>query len=117
MVPLEQEMSKPLAETIMIQEQLGFALNRSGKRKKAEKILLNVIKKRGPSSETLGPSSETLGPSRKGLKDQWKEAHKAGKKELANGFLEKALDTYFEGFETDWRDVYSGVNAATLSEI
>jgi hypothetical protein len=110
MVPLEQEMSKPLAETIMIQEQLGFALNRSGKRKKAEKILLNVIKKRGPSSETLGPS-------RKGLKDQWKEAHKAGKKELANGFLEKALDTYFEGFETDWRDVYSGVNAATLSEI
>ncbi len=35
----------------------------------------------------------------------------------AQGFLEKAIDTYLAGFETDWRDAYPGINAITLMEL
>lgn len=34
-----------------------------------------------------------------------------------NFFLNKAIDTYLKGFESDWRDPYPGINAVTLMEI
>ena len=32
-------------------------------------------------------------------------------------FLDKAIDAYLRGFEADWRDAYSGINAVTLMEL
>ncbi len=33
---------------------------------------------------------------------------------LAAGFLDRAIGMYRQGFESDWRDAYPGVNLATL---
>jgi hypothetical protein len=47
-------MSVPLAATVLVQEQLGLALNRAGRGAEAERVLLDLIGNRGPSSETYG---------------------------------------------------------------
>jgi hypothetical protein len=105
-------MSKPLAEMVMVQEQLALALNRDGRGVKAEKILLELIQKRG------GGSSETFGILGRVYKDRWETALKDGNNKLkAAGFLNKAIDSYLKGFESDWRDAYPGINAVTLMEI
>jgi hypothetical protein len=31
--------------------------------------------------------------------------------------LKRAIETYLEGFEADWRDAYPGINAVTLMEV
>jgi hypothetical protein len=36
---------------------------------------------------------------------------------LARGLLNKAIDAYRRGFETDWRDAYPGINAIKLMEL
>ena len=110
MINLVDEMSKPLASTVLVQEQLGLALNRNGEGEKAERILLELIKKRGPSSETYGILGRVY-------KDRWEAASKKGNTFLAKGLLERAIDAYTKGFEADWRDAYPGINAVTLMEI
>lgn len=110
MVSLIERMPHPLARTPMVREQLGFALNRLKRRLEAERVLLELIKDRGPSSETYGILGRVY-------KDQWSEAQRAGDAFLAAGLLEKAVDAYLKGFEADWRDTYPGINAATLMEI
>jgi hypothetical protein len=52
MIALVGKMSRPLAETVIVQEQLALALNRAGKGEQAERVLLDLIDRRGPSSET-----------------------------------------------------------------
>jgi hypothetical protein len=52
MIAVIEKMPLPLADTAVVQEQLGFALNRLKKRDQAESVLLKVIERRGPSSET-----------------------------------------------------------------
>jgi hypothetical protein len=94
----------------MVQEQLAFALNRAGESEKAEKVLTDLVKARGASSETLGILGRVY-------KDRWEAAMKAKEKLLARGLLDKALNTYMRGFEADWRDAYPGVNAVTLMEL
>lgn len=110
MISLVQVMSPPLAATVMVQEQLALALNREGKGKAAEKVLINLLAKRGPSSETYGILGRIY-------KDRWEEAFKKGDHFTASGLLDKAIDTYLKGFEADWRDAYPGINAVTLMEI
>ena len=110
MIALTQKMSKPLAATPLVQEQLGLALNRAGRGEEAERVLLNQIAQRGASSETCG----NLG---RGYKDRWEEAVKRGETFAARGLLNKAIDAYLRGFEADWRDAYPGVNAVTLMEL
>lgn len=115
MIELVEKMSKPLAEMVMVQEQLALALNRNGQSAKAEKILLELIEKRG------GGSSETFGILGRIYKDRWekalKENNNSNNKLKAAGFLNKAIDSYLKGFESDWRDAYPGINAVTLMEI
>jgi hypothetical protein len=108
MVALVNKMSSPLAQTVMVREQLGFALNRLKRYAEAERVLLRLIKERGPSSETCGILGRVY-------KDQWEDAVKSGKRSAA-GYLEKALEMYLRGFEADWRDAYPGVNAVMLME-
>jgi hypothetical protein len=103
-------MSRPLKATVMVREQLGFALNRAKRRDEAEKVLATLIEERAPSSESLGILGRVY-------KDHWQEALNVGDVILANGYLQKAIDSYLAGFESDWRDAYPGVNAVTLMEV
>ncbi|WP_220250896.1 TRAFs-binding domain-containing protein [Billgrantia montanilacus] len=109
MIELVDWMSPPLAATVLVQEQLGLALNRAGRSEEAERVLLELITRRGPSSETYGILGRVY-------KDRWELAATAGDTFLAMGFLSKAIDSYLKGFEADWRDAYPGVNAVTLME-
>jgi hypothetical protein len=110
MVNLAAKMSPPLAATVMVQEQLALALNRDGKGEEAEQILTDLIRKRGPSSETYGILGRVY-------KDRWEKAQKNGERSLAQGLLDKAIEAYLKGFEADWRDAYPGINAVTLMEL
>lgn len=110
MVDLTEKMAPELRRTVMVREQLGFALNRLGRRDDAQRVLTDLIAERGPSSETNG----LLGRIHK---DHWEDALAAGRATAAAGHLRKAIATYLEGFETDWRDAYPGINAVTLMEM
>jgi tetratricopeptide (TPR) repeat protein len=110
MVSLVDKMSAPLKATVMVREQLALALNRLKRRDEAERVLSALIEERGPSSETLGILGRVY-------KDRWQEANKAGDNILAQGYLQKAIDTYLAGFESDWRDAYPGINAVTLMNL
>jgi tetratricopeptide (TPR) repeat protein len=110
MISLVQQMSPALANTVMVQEQLALALNRDGRGEEAERVLLDLIKRRGPSSETYGILGRVY-------KDRWEAAYNTGDELLAAGLLDQAIEAYVHGFEADWRDAYPGVNAVTLMEI
>jgi hypothetical protein len=110
MIALVDKMSRPLAATVMLQEQLAFALNRAARGEEAETVLLELLKQRGPSSETFGILGRVY-------KDRWEAAVKADNTIEANALLDKAIDAYRRGFEADWRDAYPGVNAVTLMEL
>jgi tetratricopeptide (TPR) repeat protein len=110
MLALVDKMPRPLAATVLVREQYALALNRAGQREHAEKVLTDLIARRGPSSETYGILGRVY-------KDRWEAALKDGNKLAARGFLDKAIDAYRKGFETDWRDAYPGINAVTLMEI
>lgn len=110
MIALVQKMSAPLAATVLVQEQLGLALNRAGRGAEAERVLLDLLANRGPSSETYGILGRVY-------KDRWEAALKLGERALARGLLDQAIAAYLKGFETDWRDAYPGVNAVTLMEL
>lgn len=110
MIDLVARMSRPLAATPLVQEQLGFALNRAGRPDDAEVVLKDVIERRGPSSETCGLLGRVY-------KDRWEAAVAAGQSLTARGWLKRAIETYLQGFEADWRDAYPGVNAVTLMEL
>lgn len=110
MVALVPKMAPPLARSVLVQEQLGLALNRDGRGGEAEEVLLAVLEKQGPSSETYGILGRVY-------KDRWEAALKADEGFLADGLLEKAIGAYLKGFEADWRDAYPGINAVTLMEL
>jgi hypothetical protein len=111
MIRLVERMSPPLAATVMVQEQLALALNRAGDGEQAEAVLHRLLANRGPSSETYGILGRVY-------KDRWEAAAKNPQThDLAHGLLNKAIDAYVRGFETDWRDAYPGINAVTLMEL
>jgi tetratricopeptide (TPR) repeat protein len=110
MIALVDKMPRPLAATVMVQEQLGLALNRAGRGEEAEQTLTDLVTARGASSETLGILGRVY-------KDRWQEAVKNNEKLLSRSLLDKAIETYLRGFEADWRDAYPGINAVTLMEL
>jgi hypothetical protein len=90
----------------MIQEQYGFALNRSGRKEDAVNVLQKLIDDNGPNSETCGILGRVY-------KDRYNEM-KASKPAIAAGYLDKAIETYLMGYKADLRDFYPGVNAVNL---
>jgi hypothetical protein len=124
MIRLANELPAPVARTVMMREQLAFALNRQAGeyakqgnnvqckvcRDRAIKLLSDLISERGPSSETNGILGRIY-------KDCWEEERQAKRAVLAEGWLKKAIAAYLQGFESDWRDAYPGINAVTLMEI
>lgn len=109
-VNLVRKMSPVLANTVMVQEQLALALNRDKKGEEAERVLVDLLKQRGPSSETYGILGRVY-------KDRWETACKDQDEFLAAGLLDQAIEAYVQGFEADWRDAYPGINAVTLMEV
>ena len=110
MVDLYARMPAPLQRARLVREQMSLALNRLGKSKEAEQILLQVIQEYGESSETNGLLGRIY-------KDRWEAAKKSGKALEARGLLKRAVAAYLAGFEADWRDCYPGINAVTLMEM
>ena len=111
MVALVEHMPAPLARSVMVREQLALALNRAGEGARAEAVLLELIHERGPNSETCGILGRVY-------KDRWVAAREQGLSlSQQQGLLDKAIAAYLEGFESDWRDYYPGVNILTLMEI
>ncbi len=110
MVDLCGKLDRALQRTQLVREQWALALNRLGDDREAETILSGLIAERGPSSETNG----LLGRIHK---DRWQKARRGGREIEARGHLKKAIAIYRQGFETDWRDAYPGVNAVTLMTI
>jgi tetratricopeptide (TPR) repeat protein len=107
MADLAEKMAAPLAATVLVQEQLALALNRAGRGEEAERILLALLERRGPSSETYGILGRIY-------KDRWDATAKGGEQFAARGLLDKAIAAYLRGFEADFRDAYPGINAVTL---
>ena len=108
-------MPEPLSSTTLVQEQYAFALNRSGYSEEAEMILLSLIDKKGPSSETYGLLGRVY-------KDRWektynKEEENNDETYLSDSYMDKAINSYLKGFESDSHDTYPGINAVTLMEI
>ncbi|HMK24993.1 MAG TPA: TRAFs-binding domain-containing protein [Chitinophagaceae bacterium] len=97
-------------QTVMVQEQLGFALNRIGEKEEAIRVLEKIINENGPSSETYGILGRVY-------KDLFEKANEDKNELLAESYQDKAAETYLKGFEADWRDGYPGVNAITLLEV
>ncbi len=110
MVDLYEKMPAELKNTVMVREQLGFALNRLGEGERALQVLEAVLGEQGPSSETCGLIGRVY-------KDRWVAAKEGGQDLVAAGFLDRAIDIYRQGFEADMRDAYPGINAVTLLDI
>ncbi len=110
MIAFIEQMPKELRSTLMVQEQLGFALNRAGRSDEAERVLSQLIAERGPSPETLA----ILGRVHK---DRWEATTGSDDDQEASTHLDHAIDTYVRGFEADVRDAYPGVNALMLLEV
>ncbi|MGB5987383.1 MAG: TRAFs-binding domain-containing protein, partial [Desulfobacterales bacterium] len=110
MVALAEKMPKLLCQTVLVQEQLALALKRTGQGERAEGVLLALIERRGPSSETYGILGRVY-------KDRWEKALNSQPAFVAESLLDKAIGAYLKGFESDWRDAYPGINALTLIEL
>ena len=110
MVDLVRRMPSELAGSILVQEQLGLALNRAGRGEEAEVVLRELIARHGPSSDSYGMLGRIL-------KDRWEKALERGESAQAKELLQKAASAYLKGFEADWRNTYPGVNAVTLMEL
>lgn len=110
MIDFVYAMPSHVQQTVMVQEQLGFALNRNKQHDEAIEVLEKVIKENGPSSETYGILGRVY-------KDLFDTARISNNELLAESFLDKSLEAYLKGFEADWRDAYPGINALTLLEL
>jgi tetratricopeptide (TPR) repeat protein len=96
-----------IRDSVTIQEQLGFALNRNGDRRGAIEVLRRLIDKHGASPETNGLLGRVY-------KDLYREARERDDEIMSEVNLDEAIDVYIAGFEADPRDHYPGVNAVTL---
>ena len=104
MIVLESKMPSYLRKSLIVREQLAFALNRAGKSQEAERVLLEAIKEYGGNSESFGLLGRVY-------KDRWKNEINPM---LKKSWHKKAIDIYMQGFKADIRDAYPGVNAVTL---
>ena len=106
MVRVVRSSSRALWRLEIVRQQYGWALNRAGEDREAERVLTQLLHER--------PSSETSGLLGRVHKDRWKRASSAVQ---ARGQLHKAIDVYVRGYETDLRDPYPGVNAVMLMSV
>lgn len=106
-------------ETIMVQEQYAFVLNRNGgKAKPIDEVMIREAESVLQKLEDEGnASSESYGIWGRIYKDKFERAYKAGNTGEAKVHLRYALKYYEKGFESDPRDAYPGVNYVTCLEM
>lgn len=123
MVEVCDVMPGELARQVPIRQQRAFAYSRRSEssldagdetgaaadRSRALAILNALEVEQGPTSETAGLLGRIY-------KSQWRRAREQHGPDQARLYLRKALDAYRRGFDTDWRDVYPGINTVTLLE-
>jgi tetratricopeptide (TPR) repeat protein len=111
MIELAGQLPPDVRDTVVVQQQLAFALNRRkgpGDVDAAIDILERIEKNYGASAETLGLLGRIF-------KDRYREARDAGRTLQARGHLDRAIAAYTRGFETEPADFYPGINAITLN--
>lgn len=106
-------------ETVMVQEQYAFVLNRNGgKAKPVDNVMIDKAEWVLRQLETEGKaSSESYGIWGRIFKDKFDRTYANGSKAEAKVHLKKALNYYQKGFESDPRDAYPGVNYVTCLEL
>ena len=110
MVDFIKKMPSCVQQTVMCQEQLGFALNRNKLHNEAIAVLEKII-------DTKGANSKTCGILGRVYKDLFEKAYNDNNEMLAEAYLDSALEAYKMGFNADWRDAYPGVNLVTLLDL
>ena len=105
-IDLADSFDSELRASVLVQEQLGLAWNRLGDWRRAEKILSDLLSRTHPNSETCSILGRIY-------KDRYLKL-RSSSPVLAMGFLDRAIMMYRQGFESDWRDAYPGINLATL---
>jgi MAP3K TRAFs-binding domain len=117
MIEMYSQLPELLKRQVAVRQLLAFAYNRRAERAKdpvdrerALEVLQELQREQGPTSETSGLIGRIY-------KSQWAEARADGKLTKARGYLKDAIEAYVGGFETDWRDVYPGINAVTLLDV
>ncbi|MBG6192231.1 hypothetical protein IWX64_003201 [Arthrobacter sp. CAN_A212] len=109
MVTMEAELPGAVRQHSTIRQQLAFALNRRrepGDVQQAISIVETIVKNEGPKPETMGIFGRIH-------KDEYIRLRKDDPR-AAHAALITAIETYEQGFRTDSRDYYPGVNAVTL---
>lgn len=114
-----EQLPRYVFETVMVQEQYAFILNRNGgKAKPIDNLMIQeaerILKKLENEGKT---SSESYGIWGRIYKDKFDRAYKTGGMGDAKCYLKKALVYYQKGFESDPRDAYPGVNYVTCLEL
>ncbi len=119
MMAFIKELPRYVFETVMVQEQYAFVLNRNGgKAKPLDIVMINEAETVLRKLETDGKaSSETYGIWGRIYKDKFERAYSSGSKGEAKVHLKNALKYYEKGFESDPRDAYPGVNYVTCLEL
>lgn len=114
-----KQLPRYVFETVMVQEQYAFVLNRNGgKVKPVDNVMIDEAESVLKKLETDGKaSSESYGIWGRIYKDKFDRAYKAGSMGEAMVYLENALTYYQKGFESDPRDAYPGVNYVTCLEL
>jgi tetratricopeptide (TPR) repeat protein len=114
-----EQLPRYVFETVMVQEQYAFILNRNGgKAKPVDEVMINKAEAVLRKLEKQGKaSSESYGIWGRIYKDKFDRAYKANNTDEAKIHLENALKYYEKGFESDPRDAYPGINYVTCLEL
>ena len=105
--------------TVMVQEQYAFILNRNGgKKQPVDEVMIEKAISILKALEVANlASSETYGIWGRIFKDKFDRALKLNNPGEAKVHLKKALSIYEKGYESDMRDAYPGVNYVTCLEL
>ena len=119
MLEFIKKLPRYVFETVMVQEQYAFVLNRNGgKAKPVDNVMINEAESVLRQLENdKKASSESYGIWGRIYKDKFDRAFESGNKAEAKVHLKKALKYYEKGFESDPRDAYPGVNYVTCLEL
>lgn len=119
MMEFIKKLPRYVLETVMVQEQYAFVLNRiGGKKKPVDEVMITEAEEVLRNLEHNGKaSSETYGIWGRIHKDKFDRAYKQGNIGVARIHLKNAVKYYEKGFEFDIRDAYPGVNYVTCLEL
>jgi hypothetical protein len=106
-----------LRSQVPIRQQAAFGYNRRAEKTGSAEDRAEALHLLEHLEAEQGPSSETSGLLGRVYKAQWLAARERGDAADARKFLGQAVGAYVRGFETDWRDVYPGINAVTLLDV